>query len=169
MSVEMENGKQLNDVAATNLSSTNDNIGQTSITIKWRHILWRQNYGYTHTNKYTEIQIRSYCFGLVACVYADVSELGYNYPQPAPAAPQKSYIPPPPPAPVEQPQNTYIPPPPPAPVEQPQNTYIPPAAPAPVVPENTYIPPAAESHVESVAEDGYRYKTVRRVVYKHRA
>lgn len=108
----------------------------------------------------------------MACAYADVSELGYNYPQPAPVAPQKSYIPPAPPAPVEQPHNSYIPPPPPAPVEQPQNTYIPPAAPAPVIveqPQNTYIPPAAESHVESLAEDGYRYKTVRRVVYKHRA
>ncbi|KAH8321937.1 hypothetical protein KR067_010305, partial [Drosophila pandora] len=89
----------------------------------------------------------------LACAYADVSELGaagYDYPQPAPPAP-----------------NTYIPP---APAPAPIETYIPPAAPAPA-----YIPPApvqAEEpiieEIEQPAQDGYRYKTVRRRVFRHR-
>ncbi|XP_061400505.1 uncharacterized protein LOC133336238 [Musca vetustissima] len=105
----------------------------------------------------------------VACAYADVSELGYNYQQPAPAPvqPEKTYIPPAPvapePAPVA-PVNTYIPPAPVAPEPVPV---------APVVqPTNTYIPPAPVAPVEEIEQtpvDGYRYKTVRRVVYRHRA
>ncbi|XP_061400503.1 uncharacterized protein LOC133336236 [Musca vetustissima] len=124
----------------------------------------------------------------VACAYADVSELGYNYQQPAPAPvqPERTYIPPAPvvpePAPVA-PVNTYIPPAPVAPEPvpvAPVNTYIPPAPvapkPAPVAPvvqpTNTYIPPAPVAPVEEIEQtpvDGYRYKTVRRVVYRHRA
>ncbi|KAM8713277.1 hypothetical protein ACLKA7_013569 [Drosophila subpalustris] len=98
----------------------------------------------------------------LACAFADVSELadpGYDYPQPAPPAP----------APVE----TYIPPAPPAPVivpSAPRNEYIPPAPVA--APVDAYIPPAAEEQVleeiEQPAQDGYRYKTVRRRVFRHR-
>ncbi|XP_036337054.1 extensin-like [Rhagoletis pomonella] len=115
---------------------------------------------------------------------------GYSYPAPVheevksePIVPQNTYIPPPPPpqntyippAPVQEavlsepiapPQNTYIPPP-----AAPQNTYIPPPAPVqeavlsqPIAaPQNTYLPPTS-SH----GQDGYRYKTVRRVVYRRR-
>ncbi|XP_011182826.2 uncharacterized protein LOC105212516 [Zeugodacus cucurbitae] len=109
-----------------------------------------------------------------------------------PIAPQNTYVPPPPaPAPVA-PQNTYVPPPP-APAVAPQNTYIPPAAPAPApvapiheeirsepiapapaapAPEPAYIPPAAAAPAPepsaSLDADGYHYKTVRRVVYRHR-
>ncbi|XP_067648100.1 uncharacterized protein [Eurosta solidaginis] len=123
-------------------------------------------------------------FALLAFVAADVSHLGYNYPAPVhhevksePIAPQNNYIPPPPPqntyippepvheAVLSEPQNTYIPPPPP-----PQNTYIPPAPVQEAVqsepiaaPQNTYLPPSS-SH----GQDGYRYKTVRRVVYRRR-
>ncbi|XP_073811818.1 uncharacterized protein [Musca autumnalis] len=111
----------------------------------------------------------------VACAYADVSELGYNYPHPAPVAPVA-------PVNVQQPKTTYIPPAPVAPVapvqvQQPKNTYIPPAPVAPVQvsePKIDYIPPApvapvAPVQVQQPSEEGYRYKTVRRVVYKHRA
>ncbi|XP_073811824.1 uncharacterized protein [Musca autumnalis] len=119
----------------------------------------------------------------VACAYADIAELGYNYkqptaPAPAPVQPEKTYIPPAPvaPAPVA-PGTTYVPPAPVAPVPapvapivEPTNTYIPPA---PVVePTNTYIPPAPVAPVEEIEQtpaDGYRYKTARRVVYRHRA
>ncbi|CAD7003028.1 extensin-like [Ceratitis capitata] len=126
-------------------------------------------------------------FALLAFAAADVSHLGggYNYPAPVheavksePIAPQNTYIPPPPPpqntylppAPVQEavlsepiapPQNTYIPPP-----AAPQNTYIPPAPvqeavlSEPIAPQNTYLPPSSPS--------GYRYKTVRRVVYRRR-
>lgn len=92
----------------------------------------------------------------MACALADVSELsepGYDYPQPAPPAPVEQYIPPAPPAPPA-PRNEYIPPAP-APVE----TYIPPA-PAPV--------PEIIEEIEQPAQDGYRYKTVRRRVFRHR-
>ncbi|KAH8258306.1 hypothetical protein KR038_009407, partial [Drosophila bunnanda] len=76
----------------------------------------------------------------LACAFADVSELsGYDYQQPAPA-----------PAPVE----TYIPPAPPAP------EYIPPA---PVQAEEPIL-----EEIEQPAQDGYRYKTVRRRVFRHR-
>lgn len=130
---------------------------------------------------------------LLAVVAADVSHLGggggYSYPAPVheevrsePIVPQNTYIPPPPPpqntylppAPVQEavlsqpiapPQNTYIPPPP-----VPQNTYLPPAPVQEAVlsqpiaaPQNTYLPPSS-----SAGEDGYRYKTIRRVVYRRR-
>ncbi|XP_022231413.2 uncharacterized protein LOC111080235 [Drosophila obscura] len=78
----------------------------------------------------------------LACAFADVSELsGYDYQQPELPAP----------APVE----TYIPPAPPAP------EYIPPA---PVQAEQSVI-----EEYEQPAQDGYRYKTVRRRVFRHRA
>lgn len=94
----------------------------------------------------------------VACTLADVSELGdqgYDYPQPA--APANAYIPPPPPA----PKNTYIPPP-----AAPAPAYIPP----PPAPKNTYIPPAQDpiEEIDQPAQDGYRYKTVRRRVVRLR-
>ncbi|EDW10289.2 predicted GPI-anchored protein 58 [Drosophila mojavensis] len=106
----------------------------------------------------------------LACALADVSELGqpgYDYSQPAPLAPApapvESYIPPAPPAP---PAPEYIPPAPPAP----QPEYIPPAPVA--APADAYIPPAADEQVleeiEQPAQDGYRYKTVRRRVFRHR-
>lgn len=113
----------------------------------------------------------------LACTLADVSELvdqGYDYPQPA--APANAYIPPPPPA----PKNTYIPPPPPPPPPAPRNTYIPPPPapakayiPPPPAPKNTYIPPAPVEtlpieEIEEPAQDGYRYKTVRRRVVRLR-
>ncbi|XP_061395175.1 uncharacterized protein LOC133330783 [Musca vetustissima] len=114
----------------------------------------------------------------VACAYADVSELGYSYNHPAPA-PVTTYVPPAPvapaPAPVA-PVNTYIPPAPaPAPVA-PVTTYVPPAPVAPVQePVNTYIPPVQVApqvnpieEIEQTPVDGYRYKTARRVVYRHR-
>ncbi|XP_075167530.1 uncharacterized protein LOC142239621 [Haematobia irritans] len=127
----------------------------------------------------------------VACAYADVSELGYNYDQPAPPAPapaptqpERSYIPPAAPAPAPAPVAPAPAPvaPAPAPVA-PVNTYVPPApvapapAPAPVAPKveeptNSYIPPAPVApteEIEETAADGYRYKAVRRVVYRHRA
>ncbi|KAI8039503.1 uncharacterized protein LOC128253691 [Drosophila gunungcola] len=86
----------------------------------------------------------------LACAFADVSELsGYDYHEPAPAAPVETYIPPAP-APVE----TYIPPAPPAP------EYIPPA---PIQQEESVI-----EEIEQPAQDGYRYKTVRRRVFRHR-
>ncbi|XP_068147369.1 uncharacterized protein [Drosophila tropicalis] len=91
----------------------------------------------------------------LACAFADVSELGapgYDYAAPAAAAPVETYVPPAPaPAPVE----TYIPPAPPAPA------YIPPA---PVQAEESVV-----EEIEQPAEDGYRYKTVRRRVFRHRA
>ncbi|XP_037821471.1 extensin-like [Lucilia sericata] len=138
---------------------------------------------------------------LVACVMADVSELGYDYHAPAPVEHHHhhnqehhehvmSFVP-------EVPHNTYIPPAAPVPVPEfhpapapeyhpapvPQNTYIPPAAPeyhpapapvpeynpAPVAPHNDYLPPSGP--VEASADfgnDGYRYKSVRRVVYRRR-
>lgn len=89
-----------------------------------------------------------------------------------PPAPQNTYIPPAAPVqeavlsePIAPPQNTYIPPP-----AAPQNTYIPPAPVQEAVlsqpispPQNTYLPPSS-----SRGQDGYRYKTVRRVVYRRR-
>ncbi|XP_030388319.1 wiskott-Aldrich syndrome protein homolog 1-like, partial [Scaptodrosophila lebanonensis] len=92
----------------------------------------------------------------LACAYADVSELaaassGYDYPAPAPV---ESYIPPALPAPA--PEEQYIPPAPPAPA------YIPPA---PQVAE----PEPVIEEIEQPAQDGYRYKTVRRRVFRHRA
>ncbi|XP_058983400.1 vitelline membrane protein Vm26Ab-like [Musca domestica] len=122
---------------------------------------------------------------LLGCVLADVSELGgYDYHAPAAtevhgdfggeagysssvpvaAAPANTYIPPA----ASAPASTYIPPAAPAPAPSaPVNTYIPPAASAPA---NTYIPPAASAPAPSVevAEDGYRYKTLRRRVYRQR-
>ncbi|XP_034651444.1 wiskott-Aldrich syndrome protein homolog 1 [Drosophila subobscura] len=92
----------------------------------------------------------------LACAFADVSELsGYDYQQPElPApAPLETYIPPAPPAPA--PVESYIPPAPPAP------EYIPPA---PVQAEQSII-----EEIEQPAQDGYRYKTVRRRVFRHRA
>ncbi|KNC22690.1 hypothetical protein FF38_01660 [Lucilia cuprina] len=121
----------------------------------------------------------------VACAYADVSELGYDYqqpaaPAPAPVEPERSYIPPAAPAPAPAPVNTYVPPPQPQPTPAPVNTYVPPAPVAPHVeePVNAYIPPAPVApeqplapveEIEQTPEDGYRYKTVRRVVYRNRA
>ncbi|XP_073841176.1 uncharacterized protein [Musca autumnalis] len=119
---------------------------------------------------------------LLGCVLADVSELGgYDYHAPAAtevhgdfggeggyssSAPVNTYLPPA----ASAPASTYVPPAAPAPVPAPSapvNTYIPPAASAPV---NTYIPPAASAPVPTVevAEDGYRYKTLRRRVYRQR-
>ncbi|XP_065360302.1 uncharacterized protein LOC135954156 [Calliphora vicina] len=83
----------------------------------------------------------------IACAYADVSHLGYDYhapPAPAPVvAPKKTYIPPVavnmylPPAPVRAPKNTYIPPKAmPAPITKPSNDYLP-----PVTPMKMYLPP----------------------------
>ncbi|XP_064538102.1 uncharacterized protein LOC135428190 [Drosophila montana] len=104
----------------------------------------------------------------LACAFADVSELaqpGYDYPQPAlPApAPVETYVPPAPPAP---PAPEYIPPAPAAPLPE----YIPPAPVA--APADAYIPPAAAEpvfeEIEQPAQDGYRYKTVRRRVFRHR-
>ncbi|XP_058984414.1 uncharacterized protein LOC101896961 [Musca domestica] len=138
-------------------------------------------------NLKTDIKFFIVALAFVACAYADVSELGYNYNQQhhahhehhvhheVAAQPQNSYIPPAPVAPVA-PVNTYVPPAPVAPV----NTYVPPApvqihpGPAPVVhePVNTYIPPASVNPVEEIVQtpsDGYHYKTARRVVYRHRA
>lgn len=112
---------------------------------------------------------------------ADVSELagGYDYHAPAAtevhgdfggeggyssSAPSNSYIPPA----ASAPASSYIPPAPAA--SEPVNTYIPPA-PAASEPANTYIPPAeASAPAASVefADDGYRYRTVRRRVYRHR-
>ncbi|XP_051859926.1 uncharacterized protein LOC117566703 [Drosophila albomicans] len=76
---------------------------------------------------------------------------------PPPAAPAKAYIPPPPPPPPPAPKNTYIPPP-----AAPSNTYIPPAPVAPVLSEPVF------EEIEQPAQDGYRYKTVRRRVFRHR-
>ncbi|XP_016999409.1 protein FraH [Drosophila takahashii] len=91
----------------------------------------------------------------LACAFADVSELpGYDYQQPAPAAPVETYIPPAPPAPAPAPVETYIPPAPPAP------EYIPPA---PIQAEEPIL-----EEIEQPAQDGYRYKTVRRRVFRHR-
>ncbi|XP_023164913.2 leucine-rich repeat extensin-like protein 6 [Drosophila hydei] len=134
----------------------------------------------------------------LACALADVSELaqqGYDYPQPAAPAPAPAYIPPPPPPPPPAPKNTYIPPPPaPAkayipPPAAPAKAYIPPPPPPPPAPKNTYIPPPAApanayippappapiqaeqpiiEEIEQPAQDGYRYKTVRRRVFRHR-
>ncbi|XP_061399427.1 uncharacterized protein LOC133335140 [Musca vetustissima] len=91
---------------------------------------------------------------LVAAVMADVSELssGYDYHAPAPSAPVNTYIPP-----VA------------ASAPEPVNTYIPPVAAS--EPVNTYIPPAAASAPQptvELADDGYRYKTQRRRVYRKR-
>ncbi|XP_060658471.1 uncharacterized protein LOC133844778 [Drosophila sulfurigaster albostrigata] len=106
----------------------------------------------------------------LACAFADVSELadpGYDYPQPAlPApAPVESYIPPAPPAPPALPALPALPVP-----SAPRNEYIPPAPVA--APVDAYIPPAAEEpiieEIEQPAQDGYRYKTVRRRVFRHR-
>ncbi|XP_065370028.1 uncharacterized protein LOC135962179 [Calliphora vicina] len=114
----------------------------------------------------------------VACAYADVSELGYDYqqpsaPAPAPVEPERSYIPPAPVVPAPAPVNSYVPPPQPQPAPAPVNTYVPPA-PHVEEPVNSYIPPVEQplapvEEIEQTPEDGYRYKTVRRVVYRHRA
>ncbi|XP_061399426.1 uncharacterized protein LOC133335139 [Musca vetustissima] len=105
---------------------------------------------------------------LVAAVMADVSELssGYDYPAPAPSAPVNTYIPP---VAASEPVQTYIPPVA-ASAPEPVNTYIPPVAAS--EPVNTYIPPVAASAPEptvEVSQDGYRYKTHRRRVYRKRA
>lgn len=132
---------------------------------------------------------------MLACAIADVSHLqgGYDYPAPMhdevmsePIAPQNIYVPPAP-----APESAPAPAPAPAPLS-PQNTFTPPApeaptapiheearlepivpAPAPPTPEQTYIPPAAApapppEPSASLDADGYHYKTVRRVVYRHR-
>ncbi|XP_058980264.1 uncharacterized protein LOC131804523 [Musca domestica] len=101
---------------------------------------------------------------LVAAVMADVSELssGYDYHAPAPSAPVNTYIPPA----ASEPVNTYVPP---VAASEPVNTYVPPVAAS--EPVNTYIPPAAASAPQptvELADDGYRYKTHRRVVYRKR-
>ncbi|KAH8375447.1 hypothetical protein KR200_002385, partial [Drosophila serrata] len=112
-------------------------------------------------------------------------------PPPPPPAPKNTYIPPPPAPkntyipPPAAPAKAYIPPPPPPPPPAPKNTYIPPA-PAPAAPVETYIPPPAApapayippapvqaeepvlEEIEQPAQDGYRYKTVRRRVFRHR-
>lgn len=106
---------------------------------------------------------------------ADVSEFGgYDYQAPAAtevhgdfsdeggyssSVPSNSYIPPA----ASAPANTYIPP----AASAPANTYIPPAASAPA---SSNIPPAASEPAATVelAEDGYRYKTQRRRVFRHR-
>ncbi|XP_073841175.1 uncharacterized protein [Musca autumnalis] len=105
---------------------------------------------------------------LLGCVLADVSELGgYDYHAPAATevhgdfGGEGGYS-------SSAPVSTYLPPAAPAPAPSaPVNTYIPPAASAPV---NTYIPPAASAPAPTVevAEDGYRYKTLRRRVYRQR-
>ncbi|XP_039954235.1 uncharacterized protein LOC126755825 [Bactrocera neohumeralis] len=81
--------------------------------------------------------------------------------QPAPSAPVSSYIPPA----ASAPAPVYSAP---APVYQPAA-----AAPEPVysapAPAPVYAPqPAASEVYEQPAEDGYRYRTVRRRVYKQR-
>ncbi|XP_001975242.3 leucine-rich repeat extensin-like protein 3 [Drosophila erecta] len=168
------------------------NRGHTSSSAAQINLRSKQQQAHLPKMKFLVIAI-----AFLACAYADVSELaagGYDYP--APPAPVKSYIPPPPPPPPPAPKNTYIPPPaapakayipppPPPPPPAPKNTYIPPA-PAPVAPVETYIPPApapapayippapvqAEEpiieEIEQPAQDGYRYKTVRRRVFRHR-
>ncbi|KAM7355870.1 uncharacterized protein ACRADG_001815 [Cochliomyia hominivorax] len=109
---------------------------------------------------------------LVAGVYADVSELGYNYPQPAQSyapVPEQSYVAPAPvhhdvvsaPAPVHHaPAPAYNPAP--APVHHsvpaPVQHHV--AAQAPIDDDYSYSQPQADQ--------GYRYKTVRRVVYRYR-
>ncbi|KAM7356238.1 uncharacterized protein ACRADG_002042 [Cochliomyia hominivorax] len=118
--------------------------------------------GYRYKTVRRRVKFIIVALALVACVMADVSELGYNYPAPEHHEEVASL--------PQAPENNYLPPAPPAP--EPQNTYIPPPAPAPVVPQNTYIPPAAPAPapVESaeLAQDGYRYKTVRRRVVRRR-
>ncbi|XP_016988715.2 extensin [Drosophila rhopaloa] len=90
----------------------------------------------------------------LACAFADVSELpGYDYQQPAPA-PVETYIPPAPPAPAPAPIETYIPP------RSPGTRVHPPA---PVQQEEPVF-----EEIEQPAQDGYRYKTVRRRVFRHR-
>ncbi|XP_050324503.1 uncharacterized protein LOC126755826 [Bactrocera neohumeralis] len=81
--------------------------------------------------------------------------------QPAPSAPVSSYIPPA----ASAPAPVYSAP---APVYQPAA-----AAPEPVysapAPAPVYAPqPAASEVYEQPAQDGYRYRTVRRRVFKHR-
>ncbi|XP_073837965.1 uncharacterized protein [Musca autumnalis] len=116
-------------------------------------------------NKQTQRKMKFFIVSLAlfAVVMADVSELsGYDYHAPAPSVPVNTYIPPAASAPV----NTYIPP---VAASEPVNTYIPPVAAS--EPVNTYIPPVAASAPEAtveVAEDGYRYKTQRRRVYRKR-
>ncbi|XP_049308243.1 nematocyst expressed protein 3-like isoform X1 [Bactrocera dorsalis] len=106
-------------------------------------------------------------------VYAPAPATVY---QPAPSAPVSSYIPPA----ANVPEPAYAPAPAPAPVYQPApsapvSSYIPPAATAPEpvysapAPAPVYAPqPAASEVYEQPAEDGYRYRTVRRRVYKQR-
>ncbi|XP_028896830.1 cyclin-dependent kinase inhibitor 1C-like [Zeugodacus cucurbitae] len=111
----------------------------------------------------------------LAFVSADVSELGYGYQQPAASAPSNQYIPPA----ANAPEPAYAPAPAPAPVYQPApsapvSSHIPPAANAPEpayapAPAPPYAPqPAASEVYEQPAQDGYRYRTVRRRVYKQR-
>ncbi|XP_017471037.1 PREDICTED: uncharacterized protein LOC108362518 [Rhagoletis zephyria] len=96
---------------------------------------------------------------ILACACADVSELsGYHYHPHHYSAPSHSYIPPA----ATAPEPVFAPAPAPAPVYQPAPAA---AAPAPVY----YQPaPAASQIYEQPAEDGYRYRTVRRRVYRQR-
>lgn len=126
---------------------------------------------------------------MLACAAADVSHLqsGYDYPAPLheevksePLAPQNTYVPPPAvsapvapapvaPAPVAPAPVAPAPVAPAAPIQL--DVRSEPIAPEPAAPEETYIPPAAEPVPEpsaSLETDGYHYKTVRRVVYRHR-
>ncbi|XP_011184255.1 nematocyst expressed protein 3-like [Zeugodacus cucurbitae] len=95
---------------------------------------------------------------VLAFACADVSELGYAYNQPAASAPVSSYIPPA----ANAPEPAYAPAPAPAPAYQP--------APAASAPSSAYLAPqpAASEVYEQPAQDGYRYRTVRRRVYKQR-
>nr|XP_036231531.1 ESX-1 secretion-associated protein EspI-like [Bactrocera oleae] len=91
---------------------------------------------------------------VLAFACAEVSELGYGYNQPAASAPVNSYIPPA----ANAPEPAFAP----APVYQP--------APAASAPSSSYLAPkpAASEVYEQPAQDGYRYRTVRRRVYKQR-
>ncbi|CAD7015518.1 unnamed protein product [Ceratitis capitata] len=114
---------------------------------------------------------------ILAFACADVSHLGYGYDQPAASSVSNQYIPPA----ANAPEPAYAPAPvyqsAPAPSYQPAasapvSSYIPPAATAPEVayapaPGPVYQGAASETY-EQPAQDGYRYRTVRRRVYKHR-
>ena len=129
---------------------------------------------------------------LVGCVLADVSELGYDYHAPAPAPVEhyhqehyevfasvpeitsNAYIPPPVSAPAPAPVYHHAPAPAPVHVHAPapvyasapaiQSSYIPPPVSGPV-----HIPaPAPIQHTAEFGDDGYRYKVVRRRVYRRR-
>uniref|UniRef100_A0A034WWH3 Uncharacterized protein n=1 Tax=Bactrocera dorsalis TaxID=27457 RepID=A0A034WWH3_BACDO len=93
---------------------------------------------------------------VLAFACGNVSELGYGYNQPAASAPVNSYIPPA----ANAPEPAYAP--------APASAYQP--APAASAPSSSYLAPqpAASEVFEQPAEDGYRYRTVRRRVYKQR-